>query len=110
MFLDVKNLELVIRRVFSSVSYNFDLKIKKGEKPFKGESGLRLLALESIKTHFTEDVLQLKSDSQLSNSPSEAKTLQHSGLQRGTKNQSEIDFITKVEQEKNFGPDGEIDQ
>lgn len=114
MFLDIKNLELIIRRVFSSVSYNFDFEIKKGEKPYKGESGLRLLALESIKTHFTDDILELKVEKQMSNSNSEVQTIQNSGLtgRMNAKNQSELDFINKVEEEKNLSQDDEdnIDQ
>lgn len=55
LFMDVKHLEGITRRVFTTVSYNFDFEVQKGVKANKGESGLRLVALECVRTAFTLD-------------------------------------------------------
>jgi hypothetical protein len=53
LFLESKQLELISRKVFTSVSYNFDFIVMKGDKPDPREGGLRLIALECVKSTFT---------------------------------------------------------
>ena len=54
LFLEAKQLEMITRRVYTSISYNFDFEVDKGVKPPPGEGGLRLLAPESITSCFTQ--------------------------------------------------------
>ena len=104
LFLDAKQLELIIRKVYTSVSYNFDFEVDKGVKPPPGEGGLRLLAPDSIVSAFTQSEM-IESQKQLVLKGS-AKA-QH--LLNAYKSERDADFIEKVEQEKreNSGPGSE---
>lgn len=122
LFLDAKNLEMIIRKVHTGVSYNFDIEVKKGVKPLKGETGIRLVALECIKPQFTDDLQKTQTKNHISSllgqklkgafykadahprpSPSQTTIKDDSG--RNTliknKNQSLLDFENKVQQEIN---------
>ena len=50
LFLEIRHLELISRKVYSSISYNFDSSCSQGP-------GLCLIALECVETQFTEEEL-----------------------------------------------------
>lgn len=50
LFLEIQHLELISRKVYSSISYNFDSSCSQGP-------GLCLIALECVETQFTEEEL-----------------------------------------------------
>lgn len=55
LFVDIKNLDAIVRKVYSVCSYNFDFKVAKSDKPRFKEGGLRLVSLESVQPAFTMD-------------------------------------------------------
>jgi len=44
---------MITRKIYSNVSYNFDLEVKKGEKRTYADGGLRLIAFECVESVFT---------------------------------------------------------
>ena len=55
LFLEISKLELIVRKIYTTVSYNFDKEVEKGVKAPEGEGGLRLIALECVESAFTQD-------------------------------------------------------
>lgn len=99
LFLDIPNLEEIIRKVYVSVSYNFDIIIIKGEDEERSQGGLRLIDIECIQSPFSEEhFLNMKKQLKL-------KSKKVSGDGKTTvsvykRQKSEIDFTKKVNFEK----------
>ena len=116
LFLEIQHLEMITRKVYSAVSYNFDKDIETGGTlTKKGEEGLglHLIALECVGAAFTEDQLSeskhhLSVKSRFLNKISENMKDIKTRIQIVNRKQSEDDFIEKVEQEKRENDEEEV--
>lgn len=101
LFIEVKQLELITRKVFSAISYNFDLEVEKGNRPPTGQGGMRLLSIECIEPVFTQQEM-MDSQAQLESVTRNGKKVyKHTVL--NVYKSSETDFIEKVDAEKQTG-------
>ena len=95
LFLEIKDLEMITRRIYSNISYNFDKEVMKGVKAPPGQGGLRLLALECIQPVFTQqELLESQKNLQIKSGKISKTTLPN------VYKSSETDFIEKVNREK----------